>query len=151
MKNVKALLIMLSVFVMTNAAALFAQAEGAGNGELTQEELAAESAGGLGALLGGPAATLLPMILIFVVFYFLLIRPQQQQQKKLEEKIKSLNKGDRVVISGIYGEYQGDKENGKIAIVKISEENKIEVVKAMIQGVIPKGEKATGDEVDGQK
>lgn len=106
---------------------------------------AAEAAGTGGGIL---FSFILPMGAIFVIFYFLLIRPQQKQQKELEKKISSLKKGDRVVFGGgIYGEYLGDKEDSKIAVVKIGDDTKIEVIKRTIAAVVPKGEAATGEEV----
>ena len=42
----------------------------------------------------------LPLILIFVVFYFLLIRPQQKRMRELNDMIKALKKGDKVVTGG---------------------------------------------------
>ena len=47
-----------------------------------------------------PVLAFLPLILMFIIFYFLLIRPQQTKQKELQEMIKNLKKGDRVVTSG---------------------------------------------------
>ena len=56
---------------------------------------------------GGQSAFLvqfMPFILIFVIIYFLIMRPQQKKQKQLQEMLRSLQKGDRVVLqAGIYG------------------------------------------------
>jgi preprotein translocase subunit YajC len=41
-----------------------------------------------------------PFILIFVIMYFLLIRPQQKRTKDHREMLKSLRRGDVVVMSG---------------------------------------------------
>lgn len=84
---------------------------------------------------------LVPIIAIFLIFYFVFIRPTQKQQKTLQKKIAELHKGDKVVTAGgVFGEYVGDKDNGKIAIVKVGEGTKLEVVKSTFQHVIPKGE-----------
>lgn len=62
----------------------------------------AQSAGG--GLTDSPLFGMVPFILIFVVFYFLLIRPQQKKQKALQQMIRDLKKGDRIVTNGgIYG------------------------------------------------
>jgi preprotein translocase subunit YajC len=46
----------------------------------------------------------LPLVLIFVVFYFLMIRPQQKKMKAHREMVRTLRRGDRVLLqSGIYG------------------------------------------------
>ncbi len=47
-----------------------------------------------------PVMAFLPIVLMFAIFYFLLIRPQQKKQKALQEMVKNLKKGDRVVTSG---------------------------------------------------
>ena len=49
---------------------------------------------------GNPLMAFVPILLMFAIFYFLLIRPQQKKQKELQEIIKNLKKGDRVVTSG---------------------------------------------------
>jgi preprotein translocase subunit YajC len=41
-----------------------------------------------------------PFVLIFVIMYFLLIRPQQKKAKDHREMLKSLRRGDVVVMSG---------------------------------------------------
>ena len=62
----------------------------------------AQTAGG--GLTDSPLFGMVPFILIFVVFYFLLIRPQQKKQKALQQMIRDLKKGDKVVTNGgIYG------------------------------------------------
>lgn len=59
---------------------------------------------GGGASPGGGFSILVPLILMFGVFYFLLIRPQQKKQRQLQDMLKSLKVGDRVVTTGgLYG------------------------------------------------
>jgi preprotein translocase subunit YajC len=61
------------------------------------------AAGGAGGLM-----QLAPLLLMFVIFYFLLIRPQQKQAKKLQEFLKALKVGDKVVTTGgLYGQITG--------------------------------------------
>jgi preprotein translocase subunit YajC len=44
------------------------------------------------------------MIIIFAIIYLLIMRPQQKKQKQLQEMLRNLQKGDKVVTqSGIYG------------------------------------------------
>ncbi|MBI4977925.1 MAG: preprotein translocase subunit YajC [Spirochaetes bacterium] len=96
---------------------------------------AAPAAGGQAGMMG--MMQLLLIVGIFVIFYFVLIRPQQKQQKILQQKIAALKKGDKVVTAGgIFGEFVSDKDGGKIAIVKISDEAKIEILKSSISTVL---------------
>jgi len=76
-----------------------------------------------------------PIILIFAIMYLLLIRPQQQRQKKLDEMLKSLKKGDRVVTSGgILGTVVGVDE-GKV-VLRIADDVKVEFTKPSITQVL---------------
>lgn len=86
---------------------------------------------------GNPLATFGFMFLIFAVFYFLLIRPQKKQQQKLQQSISNLKKGDKIIVSGgIVAEYVSDKEGGRVAIVKIGDNTKIEIIKSSISAVV---------------
>ncbi len=46
------------------------------------------------------AKGMLPLFLIFFVFYFLLLRPQEKRRKAIEENIKTLKKGEKVITTG---------------------------------------------------
>lgn len=86
---------------------------------------------------GSPLMSIGMMVAIFAIFYFLLIRPQKKQQQKLQQSIASLKKGDKIIISGgIVAEYISDKEGGRVAIVKLSENTKIEIIKSSISAVV---------------
>lgn len=86
---------------------------------------------------GSPWMSILMMVAVFAIFYFLLIRPQRMQQKKLAQTIGSLKKGDKIIIAGgIIAEYVSEKEGGKIAIVKIGEDTKVEIIKSTISSVV---------------
>ena len=86
---------------------------------------------------GSPLMSIGMMVAIFAIFYFLLIRPQKKQQQKLQQSIASLKKGDKIIISGgIVAEYVSDKEGGRVAIVKLSENTKIEIIKSSISAVV---------------
>ncbi len=90
-----------------------------------------------GAQAGSPFMSIGMMVAIFAIFYFLLIRPQRQQQKKLANRISALKKGDKVIISGgIVAEYVSEKEGGRLAVVKVGEDTKIEVIKSAISAVV---------------
>ena len=103
---------------------------------------------------GNPLVSIGMMVAIFAIFYFLLIRPQKQQQKKLAQSIAELKKGDKIIVSGgIIAEYVSDKEGGRIAIVKVGENTKMEIIKSSISAVVteemlnpPKKEEKKKDE-----
>jgi len=84
---------------------------------------------------------LLQFVPIFLILYFLLIRPQQQKQKKLDQMLKELKKGDRVVTSGgIIGTVVGLDE-GK-AVLRIADDVKVEFTKGAITQVLAAEAKA---------
>lgn len=86
---------------------------------------------------GSPIVSIGMMVAIFAIFYFLLIRPQKKQQQKLQQSIASLKKGDKIIVSGgIVAEYVSDKEGGRVAIVKVGENTKIEIIKSSISAVV---------------
>ena len=86
---------------------------------------------------GSPLMSIGMMVAIFAIFYFLLIRPQKKQQQKLQQSIASLKKGDKIIVSGgIVAEYVSDKEGGRVAIVKLAENTKIEIIKSSISAVV---------------
>ncbi len=89
---------------------------------------------------GEQLMAMLPMILIlFAIMYFFIWRPQQKKQKEHQMMLEALKKGDRVVtIGGIYGTYVGNGKEKNIAVLKISENTKIEINKSAIANVIKK-------------
>ncbi len=90
--------------------------------------------GGAGSQ-GAPGVALLLQLLqflpIFLILYLLLIRPQQQRQKKLNQMLKALKKGDRVLTSsGIFGTVVGVDEAK--AVLRIAEDVKVEFLKSSV-------------------
>lgn len=84
-----------------------------------------------GGLFGNP---LVMMGLMIVMFYFLLIRPQQRQRKELQQRIDSLQAGDRVVTTaGIHAIVHNIKE--KTVVLKVAEGTMIEFDKPAIASV----------------
>ena len=72
----------------------------------------------------------IPLILIFVIFYFFLIRPQQKKAKDHKIMVENLKRGDKVITSGgIVGKVDRIIDNEKVE-VEISDNVKVEVVKA---------------------
>ena len=84
-----------------------------------------------------PAASLLsfaPFLAIMVLFYFLMIHPQNKERKKREAMLGAIQRGDRVLTKGgIYGTVADIKE--QILILKINENNKVEIDKSYIEMV----------------
>ena len=87
-----------------------------------------------------PLASLVMMGLIFAIFYFVLILPMRRKQKKLEELVKGLKSGDRVVLSsGIYGTIVGSEADA--FLVRVDDKTRIKVLKSAVAGL-----QATGTE-----
>jgi preprotein translocase subunit YajC len=71
------------------------------------------------------------------MFYFLLIRPQQVQRKQLQQRMDSLQAGDRVVTSaGIHGLVHNIKD--KTVILKIADNTMVEFDKSAVAIVLKK-------------
>jgi preprotein translocase subunit YajC len=90
--------------------------------------------GGAGGLFGSP---IFMIGLLVVMFYFLLIRPQQKQRKEQENRINSMQPGDRVVTAGgVHGLIHNIKD--RTVVVKVAEGTMIEFEKGSIASVIKK-------------
>jgi preprotein translocase subunit YajC len=49
--------------------------------------------------------TLVPYVLILGIFYFVILLPMRKKQQKVDEFLKNLKAGDRVITTGgIYGQ-----------------------------------------------
>lgn len=93
----------------------------------------AHAMGAKGEGAGGGFAGLIPLLLMFVVFYFILIRPQQKQAKKLQDFIKGLKMGDRVVTSGgLHGTVTGLTDT--TVTLEIAEKVRVKVTRSAIGG-----------------
>ena len=81
-----------------------------------------------------PLSSLVMMGLIFAIFYFVLILPMRRKQKKLEELVKGLKSGDRVVLSsGIYGTIVGTEDDA--FLVRVDDKTRIKVLKSAVAGL----------------
>jgi len=81
-----------------------------------------------------PFASLVMMGLIFGIFYFVLILPMRRKQKKLEELVKGLKSGDRVVLSsGIFATITGSEDDA--FLVRIDDKTRIKVLKSAVAGL----------------
>jgi len=109
---------------------------------LAQTESAPGGGGGGGGLFGNP---IVMMVLMIVIFYFLLIRPQQRQRKELQQRIDSLETGDRVVTTaGIHALVHHIKD--KTVTLKVAEGTMVEFDKQAIASVSKKEGKSSEKE-----
>jgi len=84
---------------------------------------------------GGGMSFPVMMALMFGILYFMVIRPQSQERKKLEKKISELKKGDKVLTtSGMFATVVSVEADR--AVLKISDETKVEFAKSAIAQVL---------------
>ncbi|MBX3735585.1 MAG: preprotein translocase subunit YajC [Candidatus Didemnitutus sp.] len=84
---------------------------------------------------------MLPLVLMFGAMYFLLIAPQRKKQKEHEKMLGALKSGDEIVTTGgIYGTITSVKEDR--FIVRIGENQKVEVGKGFVHAVVKKSDAA---------
>ncbi len=82
-----------------------------------------------------------PMVFIFVIFYFLLIAPMRKKQKKTQEMLTKLKKGDDVVTQGgIFGRVSALDDDHGIAVLEISSNVKVKVLRSAIVGLAGESE-----------
>jgi preprotein translocase subunit YajC len=85
-----------------------------------------------------PLASFVMMGLIFAIFYFVLILPMRRKQKKLDELVKSLKGGDRVVLSsGIFGTIVGTEDDA--FLVRVDDKTRLKVLKSAVAGLQASG------------
>jgi len=78
-----------------------------------------------------PFPSFILMALIFGIFYFVLILPMKQKQKKLEDMVKALKSGDKVVLSsGIFGTIVAVEDDA--FALRIDQNTKIRVLKSAV-------------------
>jgi preprotein translocase subunit YajC len=92
---------------------------------------------GPGAPAEGPSLFMqffVPLGLVIGIFYFLVIRPANKKQKALQEMLKALKNGDRVLTTGgIYGTIAGITE--EIVQLRVANNVKIDVSRNAIAGL----------------
>ena len=82
----------------------------------------------------GPLPGFILMGLIFAIFYFVLILPMKQKQKKLDQMVKTLKAGDRVILSsGIYGTIVAVEDDA--FALRIDQTTKIKILKSAVSGL----------------
>jgi preprotein translocase subunit YajC len=83
---------------------------------------------------GGMISTIIMFGAIFAIFYFMIIRPQQKRQKEHQKMLDSLQKGDKVVMSGgMHGTVAGIEE--KTLLVDVGNNVKIKFERSAIASV----------------
>ena len=88
-----------------------------------------------GGQIGG-LSLFLPLILIIVIFYFLMIMPAQRRQKKVNEMLRNLKNGDKVITSsGIYGTIVGLEDDA--LQLRIADQVKIKISRSAVAGLQP--------------
>ena len=82
------------------------------------------------------------MAVVFGVFYFFILRPQQQERKKLEQRLKSIKVGDKIITSGgIHGIVTN--ASGDPVKVKIADNVKVDISRSAVVSV-----QSSGAEID---
>lgn len=90
-------------------------------------------------LQGGGAAPasnpLVPVVIMVVIFYLVLFLPMRRRQKKMEEMLKNLSNGDRVVTNGgLIGTITALTDKTVTLRIKPSDV-KLEFARSSVQGV----------------
>ena len=94
--------------------------------------------GGAPAPQGGGIMEFLPLIALIAVFYFLILRPQQKRAREHKALIEALQKGDEVItLGGLFGKVTNVGEES--VSIEIAANVVIQVQKAAVQNVLPKG------------
>ena len=87
---------------------------------------------------GGGIESMLLILAMFGVLYFLMIRPQMKRAKDHKAMVEGLQKGDEVITAGgILGRIS--KIDAQYATVSVAEGVEIQIQRAAIQIVLPKG------------
>ena len=83
---------------------------------------------------GSPFSSLVLMAVIFSIFYLVLILPMRNKQRKLEDLVKALKAGDKVIVNpGIFGTIVGVEDDA--FQVRIDDKTKIKVLKSAVSGL----------------
>jgi preprotein translocase subunit YajC len=87
---------------------------------------------------GGGFESIFLIVAMFAVLYFLMIRPQMKRAKEHKTMVDALQKGDEVITAGgVLGKITRVGES--YVSVEISNNVEIQVQRAAVQTVLPKG------------
>jgi preprotein translocase subunit YajC len=82
---------------------------------------------------GSPWMSFVPFALVLGIFYFIILLPMKKKQQKVDEFLKGLKVGDKVVTTGgIYG--QITKLGDQAVQVQIANNVRVDVARAAIGG-----------------
>ena len=80
-----------------------------------------------------PWVQLVPFALVLAIFYFIILMPMRRRQKKVEDFLKNLKIGDKVITSGgLYGSITrlGDQS----LQLQVAEKLRVEIARSAIIG-----------------
>jgi len=81
-----------------------------------------------------PLAGLMLPLMMFAIFYFIWFQPMRARQKKLENLVKELKAGDKVIITpGIFGTIVGIEDDS--FQVRVDDKTKLRVLKSAVAGL----------------
>jgi preprotein translocase subunit YajC len=81
------------------------------------------------------SAFLFPVAII-LIFYLFIIRPQTKKQKERQRMLEAVDKGDDIVtIGGVHGKIVGVKNDGKVFIVKVDDNVKLEIDRTAVSHI----------------
>jgi preprotein translocase subunit YajC len=85
---------------------------------------------------GGPVSfwvQLIPFALVLAIFYFIILLPMRRRQKKVDEFLRALKVGDKVVTSG--GLYGSITRLGETSLhLQVAEKVRVEIARSAIVG-----------------
>lgn len=87
--------------------------------------------------------TMLPLFLVAFIIYFMIMRPQQKKMKEHQEKLKSLKKGDRVIVSGMVGVIQALPSDQEVDI-KVGSDTVIRFLRSAVADIVSNGTPTVG-------
>jgi preprotein translocase subunit YajC len=80
-----------------------------------------------------PWVQLVPFALVLAIFYFIILMPMRRRQKKVEDFLKNLKVGDKVITSG--GLYGSVTRLGDVSLqLQIAEKMRVEVARSAVIG-----------------
>lgn len=82
---------------------------------------------------GNPLVQLIPFALVLAIFYFVILLPMRRRQKKVQEFLRALKVGDKVITSGgLYGSVA--KLGDQSVQLQVAQNVRVEVSRAAIVG-----------------
>ena len=93
---------------------------------------------------GSQLQPFIPIILMVVIFYFVLFMPMRRKQRKLDEMLRNLKNGDRVVTTGgLIGTLVGVGDDSTVTMRTKPDNVKIEVSRRAVTALLSDQEETT--------